>query len=272
MNNFLKQYFDLLEKNQFNEAENLRQKNIPLKLIKFISLTDDDELNNTKFETLSEQKIWFSSINKVNDPYEFKGMYIDTKKLKNNGYTDENICLITYLFELTKKFGITCLSANTFDNLPMWAYYTNNHKGFCVEYDVTNKECIYEIMYEPELLEITSILSNLYVEIQKNIINLNTNNEMLDYYTTLFKYQLFLKHKSWEHEKEYRIVYPMKYNQSNSGQAISISEVGLKTSKIIAGLYCKNEHIQKLNEISKELGCGEVKQTKTSDNKYILLE
>lgn len=30
-------------------------------------------------------------------------------------------------------YGITCLSSNSVDYLPMWAYYTNNHKGFCVE-------------------------------------------------------------------------------------------------------------------------------------------
>ena len=74
----------------------------------------------------------------MNDPYEFKGMLIDGQKLRDKGYKDSDIEAFQTIFDF-EDYGITCLSANSADYLPMWAYYTNNHKGFCIEYDVEKR-------------------------------------------------------------------------------------------------------------------------------------
>lgn len=36
---------------------------------------------------------------------------------------------------LFPKHGITCFSSDPF-NLPMWAYYADNHEGYCVEFEM----------------------------------------------------------------------------------------------------------------------------------------
>lgn len=46
------------------------QKEVPQTIYKFISLTDDKELNDCKFYSIENNEIWFSNVNKLNDPFE----------------------------------------------------------------------------------------------------------------------------------------------------------------------------------------------------------
>lgn len=78
---------------------------------------------------------------------------LDRQKMRESGYTDNIIDSYEKLFDF-RDYGITCLSANDIDYLPMWAYYTNNHKGFCIEYEVIKKDCIHEVLYEPERIKV----------------------------------------------------------------------------------------------------------------------
>jgi len=43
----------------------------------------------------------------------------------------------------------------------MWAHYANNHKGFCVEYRITNPKHLYPISYEAERVAIASSITKM---------------------------------------------------------------------------------------------------------------
>ena len=82
----MKKYFELLQNQKYIEAKEYRKKLIPQKLVKYVSLTNDNESNEKKFFSLENNMAWFSSIKALNDPYEFKCMYIDEKKLEAAEY------------------------------------------------------------------------------------------------------------------------------------------------------------------------------------------
>lgn len=263
-------YFSLLFNGNIDAAEDLRKQSIPKKLIKFFSLNKDINLNNIKFDTLENNKLWFSHYKELNDPYEYKCMFIDREKLKQHSYPDD---IINYFEDLLKNLSLSwalvSLSANDFDCLPMWAYYTNNHEGYCVEYDVLKPDAIYRVGYETDRIPIATIISNFYSEFTKMLESKEKTNEELKFYAMLIQQQFFLKHSSWKHENEYRIIYPML---NKLGVSVPIENIGLRTSKIVAGLNCLEEHKKTLNRISNKLGCGDISVTKINGENYTLLE
>lgn len=247
-----KEYMNLLKNGRVKEAEKLRQSTIPVKLIKFIWL-DGSETDEKKFETLKRDEIWFSNKSFLNDPYEFEGMIIDRDKLQINGYPDAIINMFEKMLTLD-QFGITCFSANEIDYLPMWAYYTNNHKGFCVEYEVTEKKKIHEVFYEQERIKIARIAVDYMSALEKTLSS-NKQTAELDSLGTILMQNLFIKAEQWKHEKEYRIIWEIG---DKIGENVSVSELGLKTSKIFAGTKCDVQKIKRLNDISNSLGLGNV--------------
>ncbi len=264
-------YFELIMDKKLDEAESLRKISIPTKLIQFISLNENTQKNERKFKTLENEQLWFSSVELLNDPYEFKCMYVDEQKLKGANYPDLLISQFnTFMSEGLHKWAVACLSANSFDCLPMWAYYTNNYEGFCVEYDVVKPDAVYKVGYEPARIPIASIIANFCSEFHKMIECGQKTNPEVEFYATLMKQQFFLKHMSWSHENEYRIIYPLP--PQKNGILVPIDNVGLKTSKVVAGLNCKKENVERLSDISNYLKCGDIKRIRISSNNYTLLE
>ena len=122
-----------LTQNKFKEAETFRTSIFPRKLIKFISLGENEAENEKEFKTLEEKKIWISNVTTLNDPYEFKSLYLDEDKLKSLRFPENIIANLKKILDRNmKKIGISSLSQNSYDSLPMWAYYTNNYAGYCV--------------------------------------------------------------------------------------------------------------------------------------------
>lgn len=263
-------YFSLLFDRKINEAEDLRKKCIPKKLIKFFSLGANEEQNEKKFSSLEGQKLWFSSVDQLNDPYEYQGLYVNEEELVKAYYPKEIIDTFKALWggEELKKYALVSLSGNSFDCLPMWAYYANNHRGYCVEYEVLNPTDIYKVSYESNRIAATSIAANSFLQLRDMCEDGETTNQEIAFYRKLFKQQLFIKHESWKHEKEYRITCQCS---EKSGCLVPIEIVGLKTSKIVAGLNCKKSHMDRLKEIAAKISC-DVSQTQISENNYSLLK
>ena len=198
--------------------------------------------------------------NFLNDPYEYKGMLVDRKKMKNAGYSQNIIDGYQTLFDFS-DYGITCLSSNNIDYLPMWAYYTNNHKGFCIEYEIIKKDCIHEVLYEPERIKVASLIFQSIESAKKAMISGK------DFYYTIFLQNLFIKDKSWKHENEYRIVYPL---DGKKGMNVPVHRLGMKTNRIVAGINCSNSDLFRLNKISNELGLGNVYKSRIHPEKYTI--
>jgi hypothetical protein len=91
-----------------------------------------------------------------------------------------------------KNFGIYSLSKN-YDNELLWAYYSNSHQGFCIEYDL-------DILKQYQIRGDHSC----DVDYKKDIpqIGLNDISDLRD----LVKSFLATKSLAWKHEEEYRII------------------------------------------------------------------
>ncbi len=122
-----------------------------------------------KFRTLESAvrdlripSIYMNSIVNFNDPYE--GHFVlDSKNttvewetfLQNIGYKSSNIkkkavyyaanpdkaqkLLEPIIRDNLEKSGVFCFSKG-YDKIPMWAYYAEDHKGICIEYDPLQDE------------------------------------------------------------------------------------------------------------------------------------
>lgn len=259
------EYLDLLSKGQKEEANQIRFMTIPDKLVKFIWL-DGSITDEKKYITLKNNEIWFAHKDSLNDPYEYKGMFLDQQKLSEAGYPPNIIEEYQKLFDLN-EYGITCFSSNPVEYLPMWAYYTNNHKGFCVEYDVVKKDCIHEVLYEPERIKVASLI----FQSKEAVKHAMTTGDRVkaDFLSTLFLQNLFIKAKAWEHEKEYRIVYPL---DNNIGKNVPAYKLGIRPSRIIVGVNCDDNDIKRLDNISNGLGLGNgnVYRSKIHSDKYTI--
>lgn len=56
---------------------------LPDVLFKYISLTDDIALNESKLDTLLNQKIYMSDVKSLNDPFDSKAFFYRPDELKN---------------------------------------------------------------------------------------------------------------------------------------------------------------------------------------------
>ena len=245
----INEYFQLLLEGKEQEAEKVRISTIPNKLIKFIWL-DESEKDDLKFLTLKRDEMWIAHKDSLNDPYEYKGMLIDKEKFIKAGYPIETIEKYQTIFDIN-DYGVTCLSSNSIDYLPMWAYYTN---------EVIKKNCIHEVLYEPERIKVASLIIECIKAIKSG------QKEKADLYAKIFLQNLFIKAKSWEHEKEYRIVYQIDKN--SKGMNVPVYKLGMRTSLIVAGINCSEDNKKKLNEISKSLGLGNVYISKIHSEEY----
>lgn len=248
----MNEYFSYIREGKLDEAEKVRKASVPDKLIKYVSLAENKDDNKKKFDTLENKSLWFSNIRKVNDPYEFQGIILDEQQLREKGYTQEDIEYYKSMLDF-KDYGIACFSSNQPDFLPMWAYYTNNHKGFCVEYDVIKKDIIHEVMYEPKRIKIASFIFQI-IDAYKRAMKTGDKNEIKKYLKMLMQ-ELYIKSDSWSHEKEWRIVYQIG---DEDGKNIPLNNIGLRTNRIIAGINCSKENLTELNRISNVLGLGNV--------------
>lgn len=264
----MNKYLSLLQERKLDEAEQYRKESIPKKLIKFFSLSDDSGSNRKKLQTLENKEMWISSIDALNDPYEFSCMYVDRKRLCEAGWPDNVISSFEALLGQSQKtWGVASLSGNTFNCLPMWAYYANNHRGYCVEYDVIRSDNIHAISYELNRVGLATILADFFLAFQKMTDAGKDDDPEVEFYANIIMQQLFMKHISWSHEKEYRVVYNLNCQM---GRNVPLNAVGLKASKIVAGINCTEDHFLALQEISGKIGCGQVDRAKTSETEYIL--
>lgn len=139
----------------------------------------------------------------------------------HNGNTTENRLYASKAWlEITEEIktatGIRCFFGACPDNALMWAHYADNHKGFCIEYEVDIKT--------PGLLEVTysSKLSDPSV------------TELLFSPEETFRRILTTKKIEWNYEKEWRLVYLRALSPEEKGKNIKRPD-SIKPVRIITG-------------------------------------
>ena len=260
----LGEYMGLIREGRPVEAELVRQSTIPSKLIKFVWLDggSDDE---KKFKTLANNEIWISTRKNLNDPYEFKGLVLDRQTLADAGYPEQLVEGYQSMLDF-EGLGVTCLSANQVDYLPMWAYYTNNHKGFCVEYAVLKKDCIHEVLYEERRTKVSSLLIQ-YQDAVKEAMRRQVRTPEADYLGRILLQNLYIKAATWKHEREFRVAYPIDVK---NGLNVPVSRLGMMPAKIVAGINCAENAFEELNRLSNRLGLGDAYKCKLNDDEYVI--
>lgn len=259
-------YISLINEKKLAEAVEYRKSNMPKKIYKYISLSDtyscnkdnnqlcevNKKLDELKFATLNENKLWLSRFENLNDPYEYRGIYLKKDELSSKGWPINN--LEEYLNRMKNIFLICSFSKNIVDNMPMWAHYANNHRGFCIEYNVLNAKAVFPISYEKERIGIASILTDIFKLTDKIIEGkIDEHDKDFQFYMTLITHFALLKHKSWKYENEYRVLYA-DLGKSESGITIPSINVGLEVSKIYIGSQCSEKNKNKLINIANNIG------------------
>lgn len=257
----LNKYISLLYEEKFIEADSYRISNMPQKIYKYISLksmnscgytekcVNEEEENNKKITSIRDNKIWLSTYNNLNDPFELSALYIDEEKLNKVGWPIDDVKTIFEGFK--KSFLIGSFTTHLENCLPMWAHYANNHQGICVEYDVEDSSYLYKVSYENSRIPIASIITHI---IDGYYLEEEGKNADVDMYLSSVLHSACIKDKSWSYEDEFRILYP-NLNKTNYGQLIDIDEIGLKICAVYTGINCNATYKNTLKSICKDLNC-----------------
>lgn len=259
---FIEKYF----KNDEDKTYWLEYKNnkIPDSLFKYTCA------NNHVYDLISDDLLFLPKIEILNDPYEIQlfydiekiakefsfkhrkvvkkkigGTIIEAEYFKNMEPEDKNE-LNDIIHEINKtiknKMSITCLAERN-DINPMWAHYTNNHKGICIEYDLKNCE--------------NTFLKTLCFPI--NYVEKNDNTEDLIraiVYKDFEKEDFLLKtaitkSKDWEYENEWRIVFLENNTYYTDYYSNKHYTTFIKPKSIFLGLNIDKKIKEKIKDICK---------------------
>lgn len=112
--------------------------------------------------------------------------------------------------------GVHCFFGDSPDNALMWAHYADNHKGFCIEYEVA--------IETPGLLEVN----------YSSKLPAPSVTELLFSPEETLRRILTTKKMEWNYEKEWRLVYLRALNPGEKGMNIERPDT-IKPVRIITG-------------------------------------
>ena len=238
----------------FQSIYKVSRQYIPDTLYKYGSLTDDTDLNEKKFQTLQNRQIFMSDIKDFNDPFDGKAFYYDPQKLMNiNWLTVYKGRLID---DFTRFLKATSLTENDVNCMPMWAHYSNNHRGFCVAYDMKNPDnlplsaCTFPVQYTDQRLDITSFMKAYAQMVAAEVDRQQAEGKkaiLINDLTIIYIAQFLcnIKHISWQYEKEFRC--------TMGATAKGMPYVEATPKAIYIGMNCLPNHEERLRSIGQAL-------------------
>lgn len=130
---------------------------------------------------LENHAIWLSDPLKFNDPYEGMINLIHAENdMQAHRYIQDKV------EPLLRKQGVACFGTKA-DNVLMWAYYAEDQKGVCIEFDPSK-----------DIIAFENVTPITYTS---NLPQYSITNEGLDAHKILSS-----KSSVWEHENECRII------------------------------------------------------------------
>jgi hypothetical protein len=162
--------------------------------------------------------IKLSTVDELNDPYEFKSVKFTQATKKDN----------QVLIDKIKEYGILCVSNNYF-NPTMWSHYADSHKEIVLEFETTQKDKSFEVEY-----------------IEKIIENDKQYNDIIKNYVFLEEL-LAKKSKDWNYENEVRFFFNLKkdcFIKAINGDLkffINMEAQGFFLKKVILGYMCNTD-------------------------------
>lgn len=226
------------------------KKQLPKKIYKYYALGKDKKNDQRRLDTLRNNAIWSSIPSMLNDPFECRFTYLDGEELDKAGFTTESIELWDMIMEQVRQCLTTICFTQNPNDMPMWAHYANEHKGFCIEYEIVDTNNLYPVIYSENKL-------NARGQIVETIYGLFVKEATIHDKAIMFKHLILLctyKDKSWESEHEIRAVFLNRQCEiTNKGRRCSCREIGIKPIKIYIGVQCSEEHKEQLISIAEEL-------------------
>lgn len=226
---------------------------IPDTVYKYYSLDISEKRNKENLDTLYKGKIYMSEIKDFNDPFDGRAFFYNPKELKNIERLKH--CAGMPIDDFCKFIRAACFTDNGVQSMPMWAHYANNHKGFCVSYNVKDNlvlnSNLFPIQYTDQRLDISSEMKKQALKISKSVDETDQRGDlvtMLEDKTLIYLSQLLynLKHTSWSYEKEYRCI-----TASNSE---GMPFIDAKPKAIYIGRNCSDKNAHCLFDIADEHG------------------
>lgn len=153
-----------------------------------------------------------------------------------------------------RRKSLICSFTTKHLNYLMWAHYANSHKGYCLEYKVTDF-----ILDNGFVLPVTYRDSPVYVT---NLIKKAVQGEKRCGASAAIGSAL-VKSAAWQYEDEWRYIY--------FGEKMVTKLNGLQLNRVILGCNASDELKHEVVEICRERGVGVVKQ-KRSPNSFEVVE
>lgn len=211
----------------------------------------DQSLN---LDSVMSNKMWYSAPCNFNDAFDCD-VAIDEQAIFNNilplisggrairkgspkwiqykGSLHKQIKILQKLFANQKiSMGITCLSEAP-DSILMWSHYANNHRGFCVSYN---------LLALNQKLQFSAV-PVLYTQDRVCLHSISLDQDKLSKETmSLFIKSITSKSTDWSYEKEWRIIQDEtacgpKWDDKNKGALLDT----ISPSSIILGCCASDE-------------------------------
>lgn len=244
------------------------RKELPKTLYKYYSLSTDELLNDKKFETVQKQQIWASLGSAFNDPYEGEFSYLTEEDCRTAELPKAAVEFWKSIVDAVKKRTTIVCFSQRMNDLAMWGYYTNMHKGFCIEYSVIDTSNLYPVIYEKNRVSSVALLIHF-------AYSFFCKDATQDDRQLPLKYMMFLnafKDKSWEHEREIRAIFMDSVeNIKHNGQVIDCSAIGVKPIKIYTGVNCSEKHKFRLKKIAEMQGI-DFEECQLSGNEFSVID
>ena len=106
---------------------------------------------------------------------------------------------------LSKKFRVSCFSTSPFMNRMWAAQYANNHKGFCIEYEIPEYSQVYVNIFH-NLFPV--IYSDVRVGILDECLKYIQDESDQELVQKIYKYGILMKSTDWKDQNEWRLVSP----------------------------------------------------------------
>lgn len=258
------EYLDLLipnrKKTNVELAFKILEENIPNKVYKYRTFSEYS-LTNFRNDT-----IWITNPANFNDPFDsilidsdislkelddkwgdsieqmimddeskdvYRDIYDEYKSISSQEKIEKFSKIIKWITtERTQHtFKVACLS-ETNTSVLMWSHYSNDHKGFCIEYagqEIYNNELIKKHFFPVK-----------YVDENEKQIPISTL--ALDYPGL---YSVLCKTNIWSYEKEWRICFGIEYNLETSNIQLP------KSTGVYIGAKMPDEHRKIIIDIGK---------------------
>lgn len=143
--------------------------------------------------------------------------------------------------EAFKRLRVACFT-NRNDSIPMWSFYSDNHRGFCVEYEMYSlvRDLLIPVIYSNERVDISDTIGEMIFKAGKN----------LDIHSLKKAIMFTILHKSmeWQTQNEWRLVLTPEYLENNNPLKVG------RIKKVFLGAKMPEHEQEVITEICRRKG------------------